>query len=178
MNILEVSIEVYSTSTSPWRECVVGCCVPTKENTVGEKKTGFSAAHLFFNSSFCCLSDLMINSISTMRHCDVRSVRARENSISRFLSRESRWWWSVLACYFFWFEFSVVNVKSIECYTNSVKAPISNLHKYSSTCSQIKSRRMTPQIQKPAPDFKSTAVVNGQFKEIQLSDYKGKYLVR
>lgn len=37
---------------------------------------------------------------------------------------------------------------------------------------------MTPQIQKPAPDFKGTAVVNGQFKEIQLSDYKGKYLVR
>jgi len=36
---------------------------------------------------------------------------------------------------------------------------------------------MTPQIQKPAPDFKGTAVVNGQFKEIKLSDYKGKYLV-
>jgi alkyl hydroperoxide reductase subunit AhpC len=42
---------------------------------------------------------------------------------------------------------------------------------------QIKASKMTPQIQKPAPDFKGTAVVNGQFKEIQLSDYKGKYLV-
>ncbi|RWS23630.1 thioredoxin-dependent peroxide reductase-like protein [Leptotrombidium deliense] len=31
-------------------------------------------------------------------------------------------------------------------------------------------------IQKPAPDFRGTAVVNGQFKEIQLADYKGKYL--
>ena len=28
-----------------------------------------------------------------------------------------------------------------------------------------------------APDFKATAVVNGQFKEVNLSDYKGKYVV-
>jgi len=28
-----------------------------------------------------------------------------------------------------------------------------------------------------APQFKGTAVVNGQFKEIALSDYKGKYVV-
>ena len=34
-----------------------------------------------------------------------------------------------------------------------------------------------PQIGKPAPAFKGTAVVNGQFKDIQLSDYKGKYVV-
>ena len=29
------------------------------------------------------------------------------------------------------------------------------------------------QIGKPAPDFKATAVVGGQFKEIKLSDYLG-----
>ncbi|CAD7094103.1 unnamed protein product [Hermetia illucens] len=34
-----------------------------------------------------------------------------------------------------------------------------------------------PQIQKPAPQFKGQAVINGQFKEISLSDYKGKYVV-
>lgn len=34
-----------------------------------------------------------------------------------------------------------------------------------------------PAIQKPAPAFKGTAVVNGQFKEISLSDYKGQYVV-
>lgn len=28
-------------------------------------------------------------------------------------------------------------------------------------------------IGQPAPNFKATAVVNGQFKDIQLSDYKG-----
>ncbi|GAB1863595.1 thioredoxin-dependent peroxiredoxin [Camponotus japonicus] len=34
-----------------------------------------------------------------------------------------------------------------------------------------------PQLQKPAPFFSGTAVVNGQFKDIKLSDYKGKYVV-
>ncbi|XP_076624888.1 peroxiredoxin 2 [Colletes latitarsis] len=34
-----------------------------------------------------------------------------------------------------------------------------------------------PAIQKPAPAFKGTAVVNGEFKDISLSDYKGKYVV-
>lgn len=34
-----------------------------------------------------------------------------------------------------------------------------------------------PSLQKPAPAFKGTAVVNGQFKEISLEDYKGQYVV-
>ena len=34
-----------------------------------------------------------------------------------------------------------------------------------------------PSLQKPAPDFKGTAGVEGQFKEISLSDYKGQYVV-
>ncbi|KAM9454655.1 peroxiredoxin-2 [Clarias gariepinus] len=29
----------------------------------------------------------------------------------------------------------------------------------------------------PAPQFKATAVVDGQFKDVQLSDYRGKYVV-
>jgi len=36
---------------------------------------------------------------------------------------------------------------------------------------------LSPRVQHPAPDFKGQAVVDGQFKEISLSDYKGKYLV-
>lgn len=32
-------------------------------------------------------------------------------------------------------------------------------------------------VQHPAPDFKGQAVVDGQFKEISLGDYKGKWLV-
>lgn len=36
---------------------------------------------------------------------------------------------------------------------------------------------MAPLLQKDAPSFSGTAVVNGQFKDIKLSDYKNKYLV-
>nr|XP_033780106.1 peroxiredoxin-2 [Geotrypetes seraphini] len=32
-------------------------------------------------------------------------------------------------------------------------------------------------IGKPAPDFHATAVVNGEFKDLSLSDYRGKYVV-
>lgn len=34
-----------------------------------------------------------------------------------------------------------------------------------------------PKLQKPAPEFSGTAVIDGQFKEINSSQYKGKYLV-
>jgi len=33
------------------------------------------------------------------------------------------------------------------------------------------------QIQKPAPSFSGTAVIDGQFKNISLTDYKGRYVV-
>ena len=36
---------------------------------------------------------------------------------------------------------------------------------------------MSTLVQKAAPEFKATAVVNGQFKDISLSDYKGKKYV-
>ena len=36
---------------------------------------------------------------------------------------------------------------------------------------------MAVHVQKPAPDFKATAVVNREFREISLSDYKGKKCV-
>ncbi|ELK27783.1 PREDICTED: peroxiredoxin-2 [Myotis davidii] len=32
-------------------------------------------------------------------------------------------------------------------------------------------------IGKPAPDFQATAVVDGAFQEVKLSDYRGKYVV-
>ncbi|KAF2880029.1 hypothetical protein ILUMI_26150 [Ignelater luminosus] len=34
-----------------------------------------------------------------------------------------------------------------------------------------------PRVQNPAPNFRGTAVIGENFKEISLSDYKGKYLV-
>ncbi|KAI8985444.1 thioredoxin-like protein [Pilobolus umbonatus] len=36
---------------------------------------------------------------------------------------------------------------------------------------------MVAQVQKAAPSFSAPAVVNGEFKDISLSDYKGKYVV-
>lgn len=35
----------------------------------------------------------------------------------------------------------------------------------------------TPQLQKEAPGFAGTAVIDGQFKQIDLKDYAGKYVV-
>lgn len=32
-------------------------------------------------------------------------------------------------------------------------------------------------IQKPAPDFTTQAVVDGEFKQVTLSQYRGKYVV-
>lgn len=34
-----------------------------------------------------------------------------------------------------------------------------------------------PQVTSHAPDFKATAVIGDSFKEIKLSDYKGKWVV-
>lgn len=39
------------------------------------------------------------------------------------------------------------------------------------------SRCYAAQVQKPAPDFSGMAVVNGEFREIKLKDFSGKYLV-
>jgi alkyl hydroperoxide reductase subunit AhpC len=36
---------------------------------------------------------------------------------------------------------------------------------------------MSVHVQKPAPQFKTTALVEGDFKQLGLDDYKGKYLV-
>ncbi|CAF1688302.1 unnamed protein product, partial [Adineta ricciae] len=39
------------------------------------------------------------------------------------------------------------------------------------------SQSFLPAVTKPAPQFKGQAVINGHFRDIQLSDYKGKYVV-
>jgi alkyl hydroperoxide reductase subunit AhpC len=36
---------------------------------------------------------------------------------------------------------------------------------------------MAAHVQQPAPQFSCEAVVNGEFKDVALSDYKGKYVV-
>ena len=38
-------------------------------------------------------------------------------------------------------------------------------------------RRMVAVIGKPAPDFACRALVDGELKDVSLSDYKGKYVI-
>ena len=38
-------------------------------------------------------------------------------------------------------------------------------------------RKVTAQVGKPAPDFETSAFVDGGFKNIRLSDYKGQWVV-
>lgn len=52
------------------------------------------------------------------------------------------------------------------------------LYRASGNCLPVTQRAWHhAQVQCPAPDFKGTAVVNGQFKDISLKDFAGKYLV-
>ncbi|XP_029926847.1 thioredoxin-dependent peroxide reductase, mitochondrial [Myripristis murdjan] len=44
-------------------------------------------------------------------------------------------------------------------------------------CLSTSAARWAPAVTQPAPAFKGTAVHNGEFKEVSLSDFKGKYLV-
>ncbi len=37
--------------------------------------------------------------------------------------------------------------------------------------------KMTAKVGKPAPDFEASAYIDGGFKNIKLSDYKGKWVV-
>jgi Zn/Cd-binding protein ZinT len=38
-------------------------------------------------------------------------------------------------------------------------------------------KRVTAQVGKPAPDFEAGAFIDGGFKNIKLSDYKGQWVV-
>ncbi len=37
--------------------------------------------------------------------------------------------------------------------------------------------KMTARVGKPAPDFEAAAYIDGGFKNVKLSDYKGKWVV-
>ncbi|XP_045620437.1 peroxiredoxin [Procambarus clarkii] len=58
---------------------------------------------------------------------------------------------------------------------NAARSTLSSVrvHRHFSTTS----RCLAVAVTKPAPSFKGQAVVGGQFKEITLEDYRGKYLV-
>jgi hypothetical protein len=43
--------------------------------------------------------------------------------------------------------------------------------------SQKEEFKITARVGKPAPDFEASAYIDGGFKNIKLSDYKGKWVV-
>ena len=55
-----------------------------------------------------------------------------------------------------------------------VEAPAGEQPTDSTTKEEVK---MTARVGKPAPDFEATAYVDGGFKNIKLSDYKGHWVV-
>lgn len=61
------------------------------------------------------------------------------------------------------------------------KGPISPPGPDNSATSGIQNRkedsRMLARVGKPAPDFEASSYVDGGFKNIRLSDYKGKWVV-
>ncbi|CAG9569497.1 unnamed protein product [Danaus chrysippus] len=59
--------------------------------------------------------------------------------------------------------------------TRRVLAPAISITKKS--CFSTTNAAFAPVIRKPAPDFNSTAVVNGEFNNLKLSDFSGKYVV-
>lgn len=42
---------------------------------------------------------------------------------------------------------------------------------------EMREQKMTAQAGKPAPDFEAIGYIDGGFKPIKLSDYKGKWVV-
>lgn len=54
---------------------------------------------------------------------------------------------------------------------------LSNIPYFFVSIDSTASRLSAVAVQKPAPHFEGVAVVNKDFKNIKLSDYKGKYLV-
>ena len=55
--------------------------------------------------------------------------------------------------------------------------PAPETQETSATQAAKKESKMTAQVGKPAPDFEAAAFVDGGFKNIKLSDYKGKWVV-
>ncbi|KAM4591742.1 thioredoxin-dependent peroxide reductase, mitochondrial [Odontesthes bonariensis] len=56
--------------------------------------------------------------------------------------------------------------------TRALSAPV-----LQRSCFSTSTSRWAPAVTQPAPAFKATAVHNGEFKEMSLADFQGKYLV-
>ncbi len=66
---------------------------------------------------------------------------------------------------------SVVNKKRKKVYKRCIVTIFSSFR------SVLYKQKMSAKIGKPAPDFKAIAVIDGNFRDVSLRDYKGRYLV-
>jgi hypothetical protein len=58
-----------------------------------------------------------------------------------------------------------------------IVAPVEETDLGAQVQTQREEFKMTAQVGKPAPDFEANAFVDGDFKNVRLSDYKGKWVV-
>lgn len=70
-------------------------------------------------------------------------------------------------------------VEAVDGCVKPAKGPIKTGESKASQPSPIQKEetKRTAQVGKPAPDFEASAYVDGGFKNIKLSDYKGKWAV-
>ena len=71
-----------------------------------------------------------------------------------------------------------MNKKKVEGCVKTAAGPIapSNAPASAATATAERSVTMTAHVGKPAPDFEATAYVGGEFENVKLSDYKGKWV--
>ncbi|VVD00268.1 unnamed protein product [Leptidea sinapis] len=63
----------------------------------------------------------------------------------------------------------------VKHFVRRVVAPVVSVTKKSNFSTTAAA--FVPRVQKPAPDFAATAVVNGEFNQLKLADFSGKYVV-
>jgi len=59
----------------------------------------------------------------------------------------------------------------------TAKGPLATAAASSAPAAVAVAQVIRAQVGKPAPDFEANALVNGGFKNVKLSDYKGKWVV-
>jgi peroxiredoxin (alkyl hydroperoxide reductase subunit C) len=70
-------------------------------------------------------------------------------------------------------------VEAVDGCVKPVKGPILPTTPETIQTSPIREEgfKMMAQVGKPAPDFEASAYIDGGFKNIKLSDYKGKWVI-
>ena len=88
--------------------------------------------------------------------------------------------WLVLVCALLITNFFVTCARGADNKTPCIdpaKGPVTNTEVKQDMQIPKQDVQVTAKVGKPAPDFEASAYVKGEFKNIKLSDYKGKWVV-